>query len=528
MSLADLYDEWFLPENRNWWFKPTGSDDEYLRDKYFDLLDRTGVGAGGLGRAGNGIEVLISKVILFDQLPRHIYRNEQANHIVAFFLHRAVSISKMHLLTNLDELNDEEYMFALLPFRHTNNVNHIMDVMKTTWTRINTLGESETLKRFLRATYTKCPKQGSHIGYLPKPDSKIVWNTHTFQNILEYAPLDICDVSKYHELQSNPCYAAIKAFVESPKKGGGADQPLIVSLSGGVDSMVCAALLKHFGASVMALHINYCNRGIEEEDFVVSWCHLMDIPIHVRRLSEIQRGPCMTIGMRDTYETYTRDVRFASYRALAINEPRVILGHNEDDCFENIMTNIAQKQKTDNLKGMDHIVMQSGTRFYRPLLNVNKGDIYAFAKQACIPFLQDSTPSWSQRGIIRDNVRPAIEKWHPGFVKEMLGLGDHIEELYTFMEDMVDTMIESCKLNKGCLRIPASFKSITSAMFWKHYLIRAHKLYASQKSLGHFIQRLEDVVQNKKKGNIHMSHDWHVSIDARVGMVSFVFKDLCM
>jgi tRNA(Ile)-lysidine synthase TilS/MesJ len=42
------------------------------------------------------------------------------------------------------------------------------------------------------------------------------------------------------------------------------------------------------------------------------------------------------------------------------------------------------------------------------MLNIKKKDIIAFANINNIPYLFDSTPKWSVRGKIRDNLRPVI------------------------------------------------------------------------------------------------------------------------
>jgi len=86
----------------------------------------------------------------------------------------------------------------------------------------------------------------------------------------------------------------------------------------------------------------------------------------------------------------------------------ILLGHNKDDCFENVITNISNKSNYNNLCGMEVLKEIEGMMFWRPLLNIEKRHIIDCANINNIPYLYDSTPAWSVRGKIRDSVRPSL------------------------------------------------------------------------------------------------------------------------
>ena len=97
----------------------------------------------------------------------------------------------------------------------------------------------------------------------------------------------------------------------------------IVSLSGGVDSMVLASLLVALRTHgkrpfemmrILAIHIDYANRaesGVEAE-FVRQWCLSRGIEFHMRRIDEVTRG----ITKRDAYEAVSRSIRFDTYKKV--------------------------------------------------------------------------------------------------------------------------------------------------------------------------------------------------------------------
>jgi tRNA(Ile)-lysidine synthetase-like protein len=196
---------------------------------------------------------------------------------------------------------------------------------------------------------------------------------------------------------------------------------LCISLSGGVDSMVVSWTLKQLlkDTELHALHINYNNRetSTNEAEFVRWWCDTIGISMTLVNI-DIKREEYMHHD-RNYYERRTHKIRFDGYAAQ--NCP-VILAHNYDDCIENVITNIASQRSLDNLKGMSMISNVSDVVLYRPLLDVAKKDIINYARRAYVPYLQDSTPSWSRRGKLRDVLIPTLNKIEPSFIKGLMKL----------------------------------------------------------------------------------------------------------
>ena len=122
---------------------------------------------------------------------------------------------------------------------------------------------------------------------------------------------------------------------------------------------------------------------------------------------------------RNFYERETHKLRFEQYRKL---QCPILLGHNYDDILENIITNISSSSHKDNLKGMSEISEINNVCLYRPMLNISKKDIIAYAKRTNIPYLKDSTPTWSRRGKLRDTVIPTLNKIEPSFLKNLVKL----------------------------------------------------------------------------------------------------------
>ena len=46
----------------------------------------------------------------------------------------------------------------------------------------------------------------------------------------------------------------------------------------------------------------------------------------------------------------------------------------------------------------------------RPFVRVNKKCIFEFAQKANVPYLKNTTPEWSNRGKLRNEFIPAVNK----------------------------------------------------------------------------------------------------------------------
>ena len=81
--------------------------------------------------------------------------------------------------------------------------------------------------------------------------------------------------------------------------------------------------------------------------------------------------------------------------------------------------------------------------FMRPLLTISKNDIYYYANYYKIPYLFDSTPKWSQRGMIRDIVKPALIQWNKQIIEGFEELNDMMKESLEMVDLLVITWINN-------------------------------------------------------------------------------------
>ncbi len=472
----------FWKDNPKLWFNSSADDDKELYIKFNHMLEIE------FNIENMNVQEWTTYVILYDQLIKHFTRHTKHKYIMPLnFIENC--IVKYNNFKNL--LSDFEFMFMLMPLRHTHMLKYVKYVLNETWWRLEQNPTNIQIKKYLIATYEryiKCTPFYDNDNIQTCIKSNIIFNSYEILD-LKCMPYNFTELIDSNHILINH----MKKFIDTHKLNR---KLITVSISGGVDSMICSYLLKMCKQPFIALHINYMNRDecLKEEDLLKWWCNsILDVPLYIRRIDEINRPRCMEFEMREIYESYTKDIRFRAYYTTS-PEPIIMLGHNKDDMIENILTNTASASHYENLCGMTEYSSQSflnGTLcFIRPLLSIMKCDIYTFAKEHNIPFLVDSTPKWSQRGKIRDVVRPALEQWNPLILDGMLKLSIELNQMHTILDRLIPTEINFNTIYDVPLE----------TIYWNK-ILKKNNIFITQKTMERLIEKIKFLQINSHKLN---------------------------
>ncbi len=354
-------------------------------------------------------ESLAGRVIFLDQFQRHLQRVLGSATITEEDIRASREEAAADVERNADELicqNEIELIACLMPFKHLERFTYIFEYLHNTylpdmgWSSeaASLLKSYPHLSRFYADTFRKAHTDNVIADNLIKDPIHAI-NQYDAAAICESADLPSADLADL-AAQVTASSAARQLADHLPA------DPAIVSLSGGIDSMVVLTLLKALGRGPTAVHIIYGNRAVayEEYSFIATYCKHIQVPLYVYEIPYIRRDQVQ----REFYEEATRQLRFGVYRAVSkLESPDatlpVILGHIRDDLVENVWTNFAKSQHLDNLAKMEANEFQLGVQLLRPLLSISKSQIYEVATELSIPYLKNTTPSWSNRGKFREH-----------------------------------------------------------------------------------------------------------------------------
>jgi len=472
--MENFYNDWL--KHRTFWFNQFDGFDKYISINYGHLIDDYDYKTNGNPIIG---------ILIYDQLTRHYYRKESANHIITYFNRKALAIA-LENKNHISSLNYDDWCFYILVYRHTNEKNLLLFAMEE--------AQKRGKKTFIKATYMRANFKETLDVFDCKND---YYSYLTFDSSI----LDVWNDNLNYNQDSMAIIGDYSGLLKSKSK------KIILSLSGGVDSISCLfSMVQLLGSDgFVAININYNNRDESQEEvrFLIWICNKLKVKLYIRTITEIKRQWAINYDMREVYETYTKRVRFNSYRRVHELEnpdnkdfPSVVLGHNYDDCIENILTNIAYKNKCDNLNGIEISMMIDNIHFYRPMIQINKKDIYQFANKNNLSYLKNSTPDWCQRGKIRTNVIPVLEQWDTRFIEGLTNMTSVLKDLHLNLYMTINNNfnfedeIEIVKLN-------------TSFLYWKYGIFKLFNFYPSNKSLNSLIERLESFLNSYSKRDIN-------------------------
>jgi tRNA(Ile)-lysidine synthase len=194
------------------------------------------------------------------------------------------------------------------------------------------------------------------------------------------------------------------------------DERLLTTVSGGVDSVVMAHLIKESGCAFGIAHCNFQLRGAEsdaDELFVRALAESWDVPFFVTHFeTKVYAGEnAMSVQMA------ARDLRYNWFEQIRVSEQYnwIVTGHNLNDAIETSLFNFTRGA---GLKGLASMAPVRG-KVIRPLLFATRQEIEAFAVENNIAWREESSNATDDysRNFIRHHVIRQLEALNPGFLQ---------------------------------------------------------------------------------------------------------------
>ena len=356
-----------------------------------------------------------------------------------------------------------------------------------------------------------------------------------YKKILEYIPRNNISVKDniYNNYENNKLLSSFEKYVNEEKK-----DRYIVSLSGGVDSMVVASILCYLGKEVIGCHINYNNRSEtkEEQEFLEEWCGYNNIKLYVKEINNYKRGEVK----RSNYEVYTREIRFNFYKEVLEKEKLdcILLGHHKDDIVENIVSNVCRGRNLLDLAVIKDKNVINGVLMSRPMINFYKLDVYDFAHKNSIPYFKDTTPEWSVRGKYRNELEGKLEYTFGNNLKEnLLGLSmQSFEWNSLIMREMIEPFLEKVIYNENGVEFNIDNYVNYPLCFWNIIFAKLFYRYGyncpSRKGIRTFMNSIPGInkaslsdncvckIVNNKVNIVFINNNNVINKDVYIGLVS--------
>ena len=233
------------------------------------------------------------------------------------------------------------------------------------------------------------------------------------------------------------------------------EPPVIVGVSGGVDSMVLLHAMVVKDYAPIAAHFNHKLREESdlEAEFVKNYCLNAGLPF--REGSGDVRGYAEVHSL--SIEEAARILRYRFLFEVAERESAgaVAVAHHADDQIETILMNLLRGAGTKGLAGMRAISLPNPWSdtipVVRPLLEVDKEDLVVYHTENELPLVVD--PSNEDETFFRNRIRhsliPRLESFRPGVRHRLLQTVQIMTAEDQALDHFTDRAWETCLSSQG-------------------------------------------------------------------------------
>ena len=209
------------------------------------------------------------------------------------------------------------------------------------------------------------------------------------------------------------------------------DNRLILSVSGGLDSMTLWHLVRAAHLPHIVTHVNFGLRGGDstaDAALVRETARAHAIPAHILD----NPLPVPPTNASRGVQTRARETRIRLTTSLSqrLDDAPIVLAHHADDQAETILMRLARGTGGAGLAGM----APASYPFYRPLLGFTRGQLAAYAKTHGVAFRHDRSNDGDvyTRNAFRHHMLPALLKAEPRAIAGLERSAEQQADLVSF------------------------------------------------------------------------------------------------
>jgi tRNA(Ile)-lysidine synthase len=205
--------------------------------------------------------------------------------------------------------------------------------------------------------------------------------------------------------------AAVRRAIEGLRS-----KRFLVGLSGGVDSVVLLHALAAEGIDLRAVHVHHglSPNADEWARFCRRLCGRLAVPLAVRRVRVAKRN-----------EASAREARYAAFSKL--NFDILALAHQLDDQAETVLLNLLRGAGPRGASGMPARGTMGGRELLRPLLEVPREAIVAYARENDLRWVEDESNASDlfSRNFLRLRIAPLLTARYPRWREALARAAGH-------------------------------------------------------------------------------------------------------
>lgn len=278
------------------------------------------------------------------------------------------------------------------------------------------------------------------------------------------------------------------------------ESPLIVGVSGGLDSMVLLHLCKELKLDLHVVHVNYQKRGADsdaDQHLIEQFCKTNELNFTVFTAPPFFQG---------NFQHEARKYRFQCFHIVGqtkSEEYKILLAHHQNDQAETILHRILKGSSWAMWRAMSS---EQGAVF-RPLLKFDKQLLHQFAVENRINWREDSSNYLNDfdRNFLRNKIIQNLYKRYPKTSKNIIQIG-HLSEKYQIL---LEEKLISLNSSKNVLSIQLWLQA-QDAIKEDILSLWLHKNAPELKLSAYFVKELIDKMCNNLESTFseYLSGNW--------------------
>ncbi|MGP6422517.1 tRNA lysidine(34) synthetase TilS [Pseudomonas pharyngis] len=219
-----------------------------------------------------------------------------------------------------------------------------------------------------------------------------------------------------------------------------------IAFSGGLDSTVLLHLLANLAKteSLPALSAIHVHHGLQAA--ADAWpahcqdvCDELSVPLQVQRV-QVQPGASL--------ERAARDARYAAFSAATQANDVLLTGQHRDDQAETLLFRLLRGAGVRGLSGMPATRALGQGSLVRPLLDITRAELEAYARDHGLRWVEDLSNQDRQfsRNYLRHQVLPLLSGRWPQAYASMARSAAHLREAQGLLDELAQIDLATAKL----------------------------------------------------------------------------------
>mgnify|MGYP003787646281 CR=1 FL=1 len=262
---------------------------------------------------------------------------------------------------------------------------------------------------------------------------------------------------------------------------------LVVSVSGGLDSMVLLDFLRRMNLNLVVVHFNHQKRANsdKEAEMVKEYTEKYHIPFNYYKL---------TINSSD-FQNRARILRHRHLEEVAsrLNTPYIVTAHHLDDLLETVLISLTRGSNILGYAGMRQITEIGNYTYVKPFLYLEKAELLDYANRHRVPYMEDESNYTSEylRNRYRLTLVPIMKQENPNLLQMIKQYNMQLVAAYDDIRSQAIAFLD----DRETINIPR-FRFLSTAVQDDviAYLLETNKVNINYR----LIERIRKVLLSKK------------------------------